>query len=38
MSAWVIDPREEIAQWLTMPVRQITADRPDPALAARGKR
>ncbi|MDP9933257.1 hypothetical protein J2X92_005517 [Variovorax paradoxus] len=37
MSAWVIDPREDIAQWLTMPVRQITIDGSDFAPAARAK-
>jgi len=35
VSAWVIDPREDIAQWLTMPVRQITIDGSDFAPVAR---
>ncbi|BEP60474.1 hypothetical protein GmRootV213_10280 [Variovorax sp. V213] len=38
LGAWVVNEPGEIAQWLTMPVRQITTDRPDLALAARGKR
>ena len=35
LGAWVINEPDEIAHWLAMPVRQITTDRPDLALAAR---
>jgi glycerophosphoryl diester phosphodiesterase len=35
LGAWVINEPEEIAHWLAMPIRQITTDRPDLALAAR---
>ncbi|HWI83499.1 glycerophosphodiester phosphodiesterase family protein [Ramlibacter sp.] len=35
LGAWVINEPDEIAHWLRMPVRQITTDRPDLALAAR---
>jgi glycerophosphoryl diester phosphodiesterase len=36
LGAWVVNEPDEIAHWLAMPVRQITTDRPDLALAARG--
>jgi glycerophosphoryl diester phosphodiesterase len=35
LGAWVINEPDEIAHWLAMPIRQITTDRPDLALAAR---
>lgn len=35
LGAWVINEPDEIARWLAMPIRQITTDRPDLALAAR---
>ncbi|QSI32737.1 glycerophosphodiester phosphodiesterase [Variovorax sp. RKNM96] len=35
LGAWVINEPDEIADWLAMPIRQITTDRPDLALAAR---
>jgi glycerophosphoryl diester phosphodiesterase len=36
LGVWVINEPAEIAHWMKMPVRQITTDRPDLALAARG--
>jgi len=38
LGAWVVNEPEDIAHWLAMPVRQITTDRPDLALAARAGR
>jgi glycerophosphoryl diester phosphodiesterase len=38
LGTWVINEPAEIAHWLAMPVRQITTDRPDLALAARKAR
>jgi len=37
LGAWVVNEPDEIAQWLAMPLRQITTDRPDLALAARAR-
>ncbi|MBG9390547.1 glycerophosphodiester phosphodiesterase family protein [Caenimonas aquaedulcis] len=37
LGAWVLNEPDEIAQWIGMPIRQITTDRPDLALAARRK-
>jgi len=36
LGVWVINEPEEIDRWMRMPIRQITTDRPDLALAARG--
>ncbi|SEL02793.1 glycerophosphoryl diester phosphodiesterase [Variovorax sp. YR750] len=36
LGAWVVNEPDEIAHWLAMPIRQITTDRPDLAMAARG--
>jgi glycerophosphoryl diester phosphodiesterase len=38
LGVWVINEPDEIAHWLARPVRQLTTDRPDLALAARGGR
>jgi glycerophosphoryl diester phosphodiesterase len=38
LGAWVVNEPDEIAHWLAMPIRQITTDRPDRALAARAGR
>ena len=35
MGAWVVNEPGELARWMAMPLRQITTDRPDLALAAR---
>lgn len=35
LGAWVTNEPEDIAHWLAMPIRQITTDRPDLAVAAR---
>lgn len=34
LGTWVVNEPGEIAHWLSMPIRQITTDRPDLALAA----
>jgi glycerophosphoryl diester phosphodiesterase len=36
LGAWVSNEADDIAQWLGRPIRQITTDRPDVALALRG--
>jgi glycerophosphoryl diester phosphodiesterase len=36
LGAWVTNEADEIAEWLSRPIRQITTDRPDLALARRG--
>jgi glycerophosphoryl diester phosphodiesterase len=36
LGVWVVNEPEELSHWLRMPVRQLTTDRPDLALAARG--
>ncbi len=35
LGAWVPNEADDIAQWLARPIRQITTDRPDVALALR---
>ena len=35
LGAWVTNYADDIAQWLARPIRQITTDRPDVALALR---
>ena len=35
LGAWVSNEADDIAQWLARPIRQITTDRPDVALALR---
>jgi glycerophosphoryl diester phosphodiesterase len=35
LGAWVPNDADDIAQWLARPIRQITTDRPDVALALR---
>ena len=35
LGAWVTNDADDIAQWLARPIRQITTDRPDVALALR---
>lgn len=35
LGAWVPNDADDIAQWLARPIRQITTDRPDIALALR---
>lgn len=35
LGAWVPNDADDIAQWLACPIRQITTDRPDVALAVR---
>lgn len=35
LGAWVTNEPDEIEHWLRMPIRQITTDRPDLAVAAR---
>ena len=35
LGAWVTNEPEDIAHWMAMPIRQITTDRPDLAVAAR---
>ena len=35
LGAWVPNEPDDIAHWLRQPIRQITTDRPDLALAAR---
>lgn len=35
LGTWVVNEPDEIAHWLAQPLRQITTDRPDLALAAR---
>ena len=35
LGAWVLNEPDELALWMAMPLRQITTDRPDLALAAR---
>ena len=35
LGAWVPNDADDIAQWLARPIRQITTDRPDVALAPR---
>lgn len=35
LGAWVTNEADDIAQWLARPIRQITTDRPDVALALR---
>jgi glycerophosphoryl diester phosphodiesterase len=35
LGVWVINEPDEIGHWMKMPIRQITTDRPDLALAAR---
>lgn len=37
LGAWVTNEAEEISRWLSQPIRQITTDRPDVALAQRDK-
>lgn len=36
LGVWVINEPDEIRHWMQMPIRQITTDRPDLAMAARG--
>lgn len=36
LGAWVPNERDDIAFWLSQPIRRITTDRPDLALAVRG--
>ena len=38
LGAWVTNEADDISQWLSRPIRQITTDRPDIALAQRGVR
>jgi glycerophosphoryl diester phosphodiesterase len=38
LGAWVPNEPDEIAHWLAMPIRQITTDRPDLAVATRAGR
>lgn len=38
LGAWVPNEPDEIAYWLSQPIRQITTDRPDLAVAARAGR
>jgi len=35
LGAWVTNEPDEIAHWMAMPIRQITTDRPDLAMAER---
>jgi glycerophosphoryl diester phosphodiesterase len=35
LGAWVPNEPDEIAHWLAQPIRQITTDRPDLAIAVR---
>lgn len=37
LGAWVPNDADDIAQWLARPIRQITTDRPDVALALRAR-
>jgi glycerophosphoryl diester phosphodiesterase len=37
LGAWVTNEAEDISRWLSQPIRQITTDRPDIALAERRK-
>lgn len=38
LGVWVINEPDEIEHWLAQPLRQLTTDRPDLALAARARR
>ena len=35
LGVWVLNEPAELAHWMALPLRQITTDRPDLALAAR---
>lgn len=35
LGVWVVNEPDELAHWMPMPLRQVTTDRPDLALAAR---
>jgi len=37
LGAWVPNDADDIVQWLARPIRQITTDRPDVALALRAR-
>jgi glycerophosphoryl diester phosphodiesterase len=36
LGVWVPNDAADLAHWLAQPIRQITTDRPDVALAVRG--
>jgi glycerophosphoryl diester phosphodiesterase len=35
LGVWVVNEPADLARWMAMPLRQVTTDRPDLALAAR---
>ncbi len=38
LGVWVPNTPDEIGHWMAQPIRQVTTDRPDLALAARARR